>query len=53
MIDPMIEALARAEYMNAEEAYANPQSDWDQDDLRWAYQAMRRAELKLRSFDVV
>jgi len=52
-MNPMTEAQLRAEYMNAADAYANPSDDADQDDIRWLYQAMRRAELKLRAFDVV
>lgn len=46
---------ARAAYQNATEAYLHAQIDpeYDTFDVSELYQAMRRAELKMRSFDVV
>lgn len=49
----MAQAQARAEFENAAENYRNPPADWDRDDIRWAYEAMMRAAMKLRAFDVV
>lgn len=46
-------ADARAAYETAAFNYRNPPADWDRDDLIWAYEAMMRAQHKLRSFDVV
>lgn len=47
------QAQAREEYQIAYDNYTDPPIDWDRDDMRWAYQALKRAELKIRSFDVV
>lgn len=54
-IHPLMDAhaQARAEFENASANYRNPPADWDRDDMAWAYQAMMRAQMKLRSFDVV
>ena len=44
------------DYDAAVAAYNNPPADWDQDDMRWAYEAVARARHRLYAanrFDVV
>ncbi len=44
----------RKRYDTARANYLQPLSiDWDGDDRRWAYEAMLRAEMALKRFDVV
>jgi hypothetical protein len=47
------EEAVRHDYENARADYLRPYGpDWGLEDQRWAYEAMLRAQHKLRAFDV-